>query len=252
MACQTRRDRPGRAGHHDRGEVALEAVGHIGLGLVGAGRVGPVELVGHRVLVGARRERPAGRAGVGLVEVGRVDRGRGARLQVGEAGVVAGHEHLGVVGPIGVRPRPWRRRRWSTRAGRGRRCRASPPVPRSHRWCSRSARPRCSPGWRSPRRGRGCRRCGSASRSRPSRACPWPGRWPGTAPAAGPGPQVPAASPAAVAGGRLAGQVQLAVLVLDGAAVVEQLVQAERRGRLTGRAGARSRSPGSGWTSPPR
>ena len=44
------RHRPCRPRHRASG------VGHVGLGLVGARRVGAVELVGHRVLVGARRQ----------------------------------------------------------------------------------------------------------------------------------------------------------------------------------------------------
>ena len=94
--------RPGRPGHRDGGDITLLAIGHVGLGLVGAGGVRPVELVGHRVLVRARCQRPAGAAGVRLVQVGRVDRRRGARIQVGEAGVVARYEHLRVVVAVGV------------------------------------------------------------------------------------------------------------------------------------------------------
>ena len=77
--------------HRERG-------GHERRGLVGARRVRPVELVGHRVLVGPGGQGPAGRCGV-RVQVRRVDGARVARHQVGEAGVVARHEHLRVLIP---------------------------------------------------------------------------------------------------------------------------------------------------------
>ncbi len=69
--------------------------GHVGRRLARAGRVG--ELVGDRVLVAARRERAAGAAAGRLVQVRRVDRGRVAGDQVGEARVVSGHEDLRVL-----------------------------------------------------------------------------------------------------------------------------------------------------------